>query len=522
MINWSGFTPVGKEQEYLLDAFNSGWISGGGYVQQLEQSLESIFTGAKAYTVSNGTVALQLAYQAMEVSVGDEVIIPSFCFQAASNVALQLGLVPVFCDVDRKSFNQSVESIAHARTEKTIGIVVVHNYGVSAPIEEICSWAKQNGLWVIEDCAEAWFSKYNDKYLGTFGDIATFSMHATKTIACGEGGVVLVNNQSLFERIALLRSHGLNRSGKQYYHLLPGNNYRLSNLLCAVALAQIEERKRILQSQRQSGDLYRTLLTDHSAIEFQKSLDQAYDETWANALFIHFDRLSITRDGLIALLASNGVESRPGFYSARALPFYAANATIHSENADFLAQNIVVLPTNGSVGEDSVREICNTLLTILSRHNRAKSDCRFSDVLDSADWKADLLGLLTCLESGQTQFRYFANRSLEVVKTHKKTILLKDDEGTIAYGHLEVEGRRLWLGIAVVDDRVGQGWGKFMMQKLLSEAEVFDFDRVSLRVDNENLAAINLYKGLGFAVVLESGQSSSLLMEKVLPKQAII
>jgi len=234
-------------------------------------------------------------------------------------------------------------------------------------------------------------------------------------------------------------------------------------------------------------------------------------------LFINFDRLSITRDGLIALLASNGVESRPGFYSARSLPFHTADATIHADSANFLALNTLVLPTNGSVGEDSVRKICNTLLTVIDQHSRTNSDCKFLDVLDSADWKADLLGFLSCLEVGQTQFRYFANRSLEVVKSHKKTILLKDDEGTIAYGHLEAEGERLWLGIAVVDDRVGKGWGKFMMRKLLSEAEVFDFDRVSLRVDNENFAAINLYKGLGFAVVLEPGQSSTLLMEKVLP-----
>lgn len=516
MINWSKFTPVGTEKEYLLDALNSEWISGGGYVQKCEQSLESIFIGSKAYTVSNGTVAIQLAYQAMEVCAGDEVIVPSFCFQAASNVALQLGLVPVFCDVDPKTFNQSVESIKHARTEKTIGIVVVHNYGISAPIEEICTWAKQNGLWVIEDCAEAWFSKYNDKYLGTFGDISTFSMHATKTIACGEGGIVLVNNQSLRERVSLLRSHGLNRSGKQYFHLLPGNNYRLSNLLCSLAFAQIEEREKILESQQKNTDLYRTLLANHWAIEFQKSLDQSHDEIWANALFIHFDRLSITRDGLLALLLSNGVECRPGFYSAQAFPFHSANSMIYADNSNFLAQNIIVLPTPGSVSEDEVQEICNTLLALLDRHSRPKSNCRFLNVLDSADWKTDLLDFLALLEKGQNQFRYFKNRPLEVVKGHKKTIILKDEEGAIAYGHLENEGERLWLGIAVVDGRIGKGWGKFMMQKLLSEAELLDFDIISLRVDNDNNAAINLYKEFGFTIVPEHDHNSSLLMEKFL------
>ena len=116
MINWSSFKIIGRELEYLVDAFNSSWVSGGPYVEKLEAELEKIFTGSTALAVSNGTSALQLAFQTLGVKSGDEVIVPSFCFQAASNVLLQLGAKPVFCDIDPLSWNQSIRCIMNART----------------------------------------------------------------------------------------------------------------------------------------------------------------------------------------------------------------------------------------------------------------------------------------------------------------------------------------------------------------------------------------------------------------------
>ncbi len=371
MISWSNFCPVGKEKDYILDAFSSGWVSGGSYADKFEVSLESVFTGSKAFAVSNGTAALQLALQALGASASDEIIMPSFCFQAGANVAVQLGLQPAFCDVERDTWNQSVETISKAYSKKTKGIVVVHNYGVSAPVKEICEWAHERGLWVIEDCAEAWFSKYKGKFVGQYGDISTYSMHATKTIASGEGGVVLVNDESLEKRVSLTKSHGIDRSQKHYYHLLPGNNYRLSNLLCAVALAQFEKRDYILTDQRNRSELYTELLGQHWAIELQQSLSEdAEDEIWAIGVFIHFDKLNITRDMLIELLASQGIEVRPGFYSASSLPYHSNKELIHSNNADNLSENIIVLPTNASVSEIQVNMVCDKLIGLLEQHSK--------------------------------------------------------------------------------------------------------------------------------------------------------
>lgn len=517
MIEWSKFIEVGNEASYLMDAFQSGWVSGGEYVGKLENSLELTFGSPKALTVANGTVALQLAFQSLGAKVGDEVIVPAFCFQAAGNVAVQLGLKPVFCDVDEASFNQTLSAIKRTYSKRTVGIVVVHNYGIAAAVEDICDWAKQKGLWVIEDVAEAWFSKFNGKYLGTYGDVATFSMHATKTIACGEGGVVLLNDGSLIDRAALIKSHGLNRQGTQYLHLLPGNNYRLSNLLCAVALAQFEQRQIIIERQIVNAGLFYELLSSNWAISFQQSLSAAVDVPWATAIKIKFEKLSVCRDGLIAVLEKKGIQTRPGFYSAKALMYHSEESTRCTSVADKLSESIIVLPTNGSIEAAQVENICYELLATIEQHSQVNSEFEFLNVLSESDWQLDLTGFLKGLDHGQSQFRYFMNRSLSVVNSHLKTLFLKECGDIVAYGHLESEDGRLWLGIAVSDEKTGKGWGKLMFSRLLSEAFSFTekFEKISLRVDRSNHVAISMYKKFEFEIIQESNETkSNLLMER--------
>ena len=146
-IEWSSFNPVGNEAQYLQDAFASGWVSAGSYVEKLESELDRVYAGSHSFAVSNGTSALQLAFQTLGVEPGDQVIVPAFCFQAAGNILSQLGAKPVFCDIDSVTWNQTLNTIQRAITEKVVGIVIVHNYGRAAPSAEIVAWAKDNGLW---------------------------------------------------------------------------------------------------------------------------------------------------------------------------------------------------------------------------------------------------------------------------------------------------------------------------------------------------------------------------------------
>lgn len=512
MINWSNFKVVGRELECLVDAFNSGWVSGGPYVEKLESELERIFTGSTALAVSNGTSALQLAFQTLDIRPGDHVVVPSFCFQAASNVLQQLGAEPIFCDVDPLNWNQTVRSIKKARTGRTVGVVVVHNYGIAAPIVDISDWTKEQGLWLIEDCAEAWFTQQAGRYVGQFGDIATFSMHATKSISCGEGGAIIINDPAIVSKARLLRSHGLDRTKVQYLHECAGNNYRLSNLLAAVGYAQLEEREAIVRKQVQNAEFYREHLEGHWAIKTQSSLPQSIDYLWAFAVSIWFDGLTIDRDKLLCLMKERGIETRPGFYPASCLPYNDDPSVIHSDVADRLHQTVVVLPCSLTLDADEIKFICDTLICLIEQHRKVK-EYRILEAAELPNAVSLVDHFYGRLDAGRKSFRYFEKRSFDVIANHRSTLLLEVDDEILGYGHLDPEGNDVWLGISLADGATGQGWGKLLMGELLVAAKKLGIHTIVLQVDRDNARAIRLYRSFGFEAITDDGTSLSIAMK---------
>lgn len=507
---------MGNEARYLQDAFESGWVSGGGYVNRLETELDHIFAGSKCFAVSNGTSALQLAFQTLGVEAGDRVIVPAFCFQAAGNVLSQLGAEPVFCDIDSSTWNQTVDTIKRAMTDGVVGIVIVHNYGRTAPSEEIVAWAKAHNLWVIEDCAEAWFSKYNGRYVGLFGDIATFSMHATKTIAAGEGGVVMINDHSLAERLRLLRSHGLDRSKTHYLHELAGNNYRLSNLLAAVAYGQLECRSKIEANQKARMEAYYRRLNGHWAFELQTAIKGASDNLWAVGLRLNSHLLTISRDQLIAELSKCRIETRPGFYPASALHYNTRYLKEMLPVSEAVAKDVVVLPCSSNMTEDDISYVCDELERLLNTYSRQASPHSFVDLKSDRSTTKKLTAFLSSLGKGNGSFRYFQNRNLDVVFKHDVSILLENEAAPIGYGHIETESGVSWLGIAVAEDYVGKGWGKLIMTKLVNAAMHAAIERLNLKVDRTNVSAVRLYQSFGFVAVETKSDDKALHMERAL------
>ncbi len=513
MINWSGFKIVGSELEYLNDAFKSGWVSGGPYIEKLESELESIFSCPKALTVSNGTAALQLAFQTLGVNQGDHVIVPSFGFQAAGNVLRQLGATPVFCDTNPINWNQSLNNIKAACSQTTVGIVIIHNYGVTAPVDEICQWAKQNGVWVVEDCAEAWFSKHKGRYAGTYGDIATFSMHATKTISCGEGGAVLINDQSLIDRAQLLRSHGLDRTKVHYLHQLPGNNYRLSNLLAAIAYAQLQQRDSIAEKQKENAKLYFNHLRDEALIQIQNQIPGNENFYWAIAINICFEALDIDRDELLHLLKENNIEARPGFYPASALDYNNDAKLIFSSVSDHLSKSIVVLPCSLTLTPSELEYICGTLLKIIDAHRISDiNSTRIINTLSLPNPETEIDKFYSNLSEGRVNFRYFDKRDFSIIRSHLTSLLVENKGQIIGYGHLEQEDGIVWLGIAIADDMTGKGLGKIMLYSLLSAGIKLGINRICLRVDLTNYNAIKLYQSFGFLKDEGANDGNSTLM----------
>ena len=187
----------------------------------MEQDIAAYIGCRHALAVANGTAALHLAYLALGVNPGDEIVVPGFGFMAAANIALQLGARPVFCDVDPDTWCMRATDVASVVTEKTRVIVAVHSYGNVCEMSDLLALAHKRQITVIEDAAEAFGSRISDQPAGSLGKISTFSFHATKTIATGEGGLVATDDATVAETMRLYRSHGLRRR-RHYWHEVPG------------------------------------------------------------------------------------------------------------------------------------------------------------------------------------------------------------------------------------------------------------------------------------------------------------
>ena len=209
-IPWAKPTLWGNEQQSVVDALSSTWISGGLYVERFEKEF-SHYTGSRfALTSSNGTTALHMAFLALGLKPGDEVIVPGFGFLAAANLALQFGARPVFAE-------QEIKKCLSTRTKI---IVPIHSYGNVCEMDRIVELAKNHDIAIVEDAAEAFASQYKGHQAGTLGTIGTFSFQATKTITTGEGGMTVTENEDLNTCMALYRSHGMLRK-TYYWHELP-------------------------------------------------------------------------------------------------------------------------------------------------------------------------------------------------------------------------------------------------------------------------------------------------------------
>ncbi len=367
-INWYEVSYWGREKAYVLEAIESTWISGGQYIQRLEERLTELLQLPNAFAVANGTAALQLAFLTIDLQPGDEVLVPSFGFMAAANVLKLMHIKPVFVDVEDEFWCMDPKKIEENITERTKAIVLIHNYGVISYIEEVQKIAAAHNILIIEDCAEAIFSSYKNVYCGNFGDISTFSFHATKTVSTGEGGMVSTRHEEFVEKIKLIRSHGLKREKKHYWHEHYGNNFRMSNVLAAIGLAQIECIEKIIQAKKLILKEYQDRLAHVNGINFQSSFPDSNPLLWVVAIYLDPKILNTSRDKVIADLKERGIECRPGFYTPYQLEIYESerNNIRSYECANRLAENIIVLPSYPKLPSSDIDYISLALTELIS------------------------------------------------------------------------------------------------------------------------------------------------------------
>ncbi len=253
----------GNELAYITDAIQRGHISGDGlYTKKCSELFEKEFNCKRALLTTSCTHALEISALLLDLEPGDEVIIPSFTFVSTANAFALHGAKIIFADVQPDTLNIDHNKLDALITPSTKAIVPVHYAGVGCNMDAIMELADRHNIQVIEDNAHGIFGKYNNKTLGSFGSMSTLSFHETKNFTCGEGGALIINDESLVERAEIIREKGTNRSqffrgqvDKYTWHDL-GSSYLPSDILAGFLYAQLEERHQIMQQRRKIWDYY--------------------------------------------------------------------------------------------------------------------------------------------------------------------------------------------------------------------------------------------------------------------------
>lgn len=305
---------AGKELYYVAQAVLSGHTAGDGlFTKKCQTLLEEKFRAKKVLLTHSCTAALEMAAILCKVSAGDEVILPSFTFVSTANAFCLRGAKPIFVDIQQDTLNIDVTQIEDAITEQTKVVVPVHYAGIGCEMDAIMDIAGRHNVYVVEDAAQGVNARYRDKYLGTIGDIGTYSFHETKNYICGEGGAIVLNNEKFIERAEIIREKGTNRSKffrgevDKYTWVDIGSSFLPSDILAAFLYAQLENMEQINKRRGEHFDYYYKALIP-LVNDGKLRLPYVASECQSNShLFYIILQDENTRNALMNHLKSNGI-----------------------------------------------------------------------------------------------------------------------------------------------------------------------------------------------------------------------
>ncbi len=351
----------GQELEAVQRVLRSGWVTQGPEVEAFEAEIAKLHHARYCIAVSSGTAALHIAYLTLGISSGDAVFIPSFAWPSAANMAKLVGARPVFVDVLPDTYNLDINDLVRCIGQclrhgwgKPRAVLPVHEFGLAAEMDEVLSIARKYSLEVIEDAACALGATYRGEPVGTFGKLGIFSFHPRKSITTGEGGAIVTNDDAVAERCRLWRNHGQQVEAGRREFVLPGLNYRMTEIQAAVGRVQLSKLPSILERRCALVRKYRTLLKSHPAFELP---GEQREHTWQT--FMPVLRESTDRSSLIRELAARGIEAGPGSVAGHlGKHFQPQPALLVSER---LHHRGLALPLHPQMDDTAVQQVARTL-----------------------------------------------------------------------------------------------------------------------------------------------------------------
>jgi dTDP-4-amino-4,6-dideoxygalactose transaminase len=374
---------IGDEEiRSVVETLRSGWLTTGAKVNQLEQEF-SRYTGAPhSVAVNSGTAALHLALDAIGIKEGDEVIVPTMTFTASAEVVLYFKARPVLVDCEPDTLNIDAQRIEEKITPRTRAIMPVHFAGQPCDMSKILQIARGHNLRVLEDAAHALPARYQEKMVGTVGDITCFSFYVTKTITTGEGGMATTSNPQWADHMRVMSLHGISKDawkrytneGSWYYEVhYPGYKYNLTDIAAAIGIEQLKKCNKLWESRRRIAAAYDEGFADLPEIRTPICRPDLQHAWHLYVIQLELERLTINRNQFIETLKQENIGTSVHFIPLHLHPYY--QKTFGYTPADFphasaVFHRIVSLPIFPKMTEADTRHVIRTVRNIVRQCRR--------------------------------------------------------------------------------------------------------------------------------------------------------
>ncbi len=359
----------GAEQDYVNEAFETNWIAPlGPNVNAFEHAIRSqLGDNVHVAALSSGTAAIHLGLQLLGVGHGDEVLCQSFTFSASANPIMYLGATPVFVDSEVDTWNISPELLRKAIENRILekglpkAIIAVHLYGMPYKVDEIHAIAKEYGIPVLEDSAEALGSTYMDKPCGAFGDIGVLSFNGNKIITTSGGGALTAKSKTLTDKAIFLATQARD-DAPHYQHSNVGYNYRMSNVLAGIGRGQMEVLQNRVDSRRSNFEYYQNELASLKEIEFIDEAEGFYSNRWLSCVLTPSFEI---REGIRLALLEENIESRPLWKPLHMQPIFSQYKTFVDGTSEDLFSRGLCLPSGSNLSSEDLKRVSDCIKKVL-------------------------------------------------------------------------------------------------------------------------------------------------------------
>ena len=358
-----------NEQEYVNEAFKSNWIAPvGPHIDSFEKNLSEISNNYHVAALNSGTAAIHLALLVLGVKRNDNVICSSFTFAASTNPIIYVGAQPVLIDSEKETWNMCPVLLENAIIElssinkKPKAIILVHLYGYPAKLIEIIAISKKYKIPIIEDAAEAIGSTFNNKPLGTFGDLGIFSFNGNKIITTSSGGALISKNIDFIKKAKFLATQA-REDYPHYEHKEIGYNYRMSNVCAAIGLGQLEVLEKRVKKRRYIYEYYKSKLSYIKQIKFFEELPGYYSNRWLTTIL--FDKEAIINRETVRLnLLKENIESRPLWKPMHLQPLFKNCKVFDNGVSEDLFSRGLCLPSGSNMNDINLDRVIDNIKTL--------------------------------------------------------------------------------------------------------------------------------------------------------------